>query len=608
MKRSWLSGLIIGGVLVLLTLFLGLQYKWLSEVSDAERERMQKRVETDATRFAEDFDREMQAAYYNFQTGAHVWKESEWEEFNSRYDFWKERTAYPELIRGIYFVAKETGAKPLKYDSAKRAFEPTDMTAELENLQSRFVDEKNSRTVYDDLFAMVLPIYNDERRMAHVVLKRVGPGPGDPSVMHMPEKFGWLVILLDEPTIKSRILPDLASKYFPENDFKLAIVDKGDQTIFLTQDVSAEDTTAKMFNMSPDNLIFFANREALPKVPDERNSGVVINQRVESHTFSRTESVNGKTGTFNIELKEPGERGKLRTAMISSTVSDREPWRLRVQHSAGSIDAFVRNERNKSFVLGLGIYLLLVGGIMAILISAMRSRRFAQRQIDFVSSVSHEFRTPLAVIYSAGENLADGVAKEDRHVARYGELIKGEGKKLSTMVEQILEFAGANSGKQKYSFSNVDVIDVVQDALGECRPLIESGGFTLETDLPENLPTIAADKAALSSAIQNLIANSVKYSNGAAWLKVSAMNGGGRIIIAVEDKGIGIRDDELRQIFEPFYRAKDVVDAQISGNGLGLNLVKKIVEAHGGKVSVESIVGAGSKFTIELPQKRSTQV
>src|SRR5215216_5261131 len=99
MKRSWISALVIGSVLVLLTLFLGLQYKWLSEVSEAERERMQKRVETDASRFGEDFDREMQAAYYNFQTGAAVWKESEWDEFNARYDFWKQRTSYPELIR-----------------------------------------------------------------------------------------------------------------------------------------------------------------------------------------------------------------------------------------------------------------------------------------------------------------------------------------------------------------------------------------------------------------------------------------------------------------------------------------------------------------------------
>jgi hypothetical protein len=185
MKRSWFSFLVVGVVLVLLTLFLGLQYKWLSEVTDAERERMQKRVETDARRFAEDFDREMQAAYYNFQTGAHVWKASEWDEFNARYDFWKERTAYPELIRDIYFFAKEGGVKPLKYDPAKRAFEAADVGSDLEDLHRRFVDDVNAGTVYDDEFALVLPIYDDEKRIERIVMKRtdhVGPG-----IMHMPE-------------------------------------------------------------------------------------------------------------------------------------------------------------------------------------------------------------------------------------------------------------------------------------------------------------------------------------------------------------------------------------------------------------------------------------
>ena len=604
MKRSWTSALVIGGVLLLLTLFLGLQYKWLSEVSEAERERMQKRVENDASRFAEDFNREMQAAYFNFQTGAAVWKRSEWDEFNARYDFWKERTSYPELIHEIYFVHKAPDAGTLLYDPAGRVFKPTSISPEIEKLRTRIVGEKNTRTVYDDAFAMVLPIYEDENQIERLIVRRVErEGPGSGPAMRLPEKFGWLVIMLDEPTIKNRVIPDLAAKYFPENDYKLAVVNKDNVPVYATQEVTADDTTAKMFRMSPDNLFFFGSREGLPRMLEQHKKGVVVDQMVESHTFTRTENVNGKPANFSIQLKQPADKGNLRTAMISSDPADFNLWTLRVQHTAGSIDAFVHGERNKSFALGLGIYLLLVGGIMAILISAMRSRRFAQRQIDFVSSVSHEFRTPLAVIYSAGENLADGVAKETGQVARYGDLIKGEGKKLSTMVEQILEFAGANSGKQKYSFSPVDVREVVQNALGECRPLIESGGFKVETDFQNDLPGVSADKTSLSTAIQNLIANAVKYSNGSAWIKVSATNGGGRVKISVEDKGIGIASGEQRQIFEPFYRAKQVVDAQISGNGLGLNLVKKIVEAHGGKVSVESTVGTGSKFTIELPQE-----
>jgi two-component system, OmpR family, phosphate regulon sensor histidine kinase PhoR len=169
------------------------------------------------------------------------------------------------------------------------------------------------------------------------------------------------------------------------------------------------------------------------------------------------------------------------------------------------------------------------------------------------------------------------------------------------MVEQILEFAGARSGHKQYDFREIEVREVVENALTNCQPLIAEKHFEVETDIQDSLPIIKADANELSHAIQNLIINGIKYSNGNKWLKVSATNGDRIIKIIVEDKGIGISKKDLKQIFTPFYRAKDVVDRQIHGNGLGLSLVKKTVEAHHGKVEVESEIGKGSRFSIQLP-------
>jgi two-component system phosphate regulon sensor histidine kinase PhoR len=175
------------------------------------------------------------------------------------------------------------------------------------------------------------------------------------------------------------------------------------------------------------------------------------------------------------------------------------------------------------------------------------------------------------------------------------------------MVEQILEFAGANAGKTKYDFRAQSVKRIVEDALRECQPLIDGKNFDVECEVAENLPDVKADANALSRAIQNLIGNSLKYSTPSSkWLKISAKNGGGKVKIAVEDKGIGIAPADLKHIFEPFYRAKAVVDEQIHGNGLGLSLVKETVEAHGGKISAESEIGKGSKFIVHLPIIRET--
>jgi signal transduction histidine kinase len=243
--------------------------------------------------------------------------------------------------------------------------------------------------------------------------------------------------------------------------------------------------------------------------------------------------------------------------------------------------------------------------IAMILLSTRRAKRLAQQQIEFVAGVSHELRTPLAVIRSAGENLADGVIDEGAQVKRYGQLIASEGRRLTEMVEQILEFSGIQRGRNHYELRPVALAEVIENAINACRHLIEEGGFVINREIADDLPLVSADEAALSRSLQNLLTNAMKYSGDNRLIEVQAKHFSGHnpqeVVIRVSDKGLGIAENELPHIFEPFYRGSEATAAQIHGNGLGLSLVKNIIEAHDGKIRATSAQGKGSTFAIHLP-------
>lgn len=608
MNRSRFPILIIGVLLALLCLLAFLQYRWLGQISDGERERLTRTVKSDTERFAADFNQEIQNAYFNFQTNAENWREKNWKEFNDRYDFYKGKTAYPELIKDFYFVG--TGANPtlLKYQKDTREFVSADWTNELNNLKPQ-IESENPATINAEIPALLMPVHDAPEKIERVLIRTQNTEDikGIPE-MH-PKKFGVLIIELDRDVIENKIFPDLTKKYFSENesaDYKISVVDKNDRKIFQTSEVGTADASAKLFNLSPDRFVFYANRNIMPNTgAGEKGKNVFISKiQTSSNTKSSAEKHEEKVDVQIFDQTQNSSYEKPRIRIFNGENLETDGiWTLNIQHSAGSLEQFITNTRNKNLAISFSILSLLAVSIILIFLSSQRARIFAQRQVDFVSSVSHEFRTPLAVICSAGENLSDGVIRDENKVADYGNLIKREGKKLSTMVEQILEFAGAKSGGRKFDFQTIEVKKIIDEAIAECQPLIEENDFTIEKEIAENLPEISGDKRALTQAVQNLIANSIKYSDGEKFIKISAQNGNNKIKISVEDRGLGIGKNELGKIFEPFYRSKKVVDAQIHGNGLGLSLVKQIVEAHGGKIAVESVSGKGSKFTIELRQE-----
>jgi signal transduction histidine kinase len=276
-----------------------------------------------------------------------------------------------------------------------------------------------------------------------------------------------------------------------------------------------------------------------------------------------------------------------------------------VQHQSGSLEAAVAGARKRNLALSFGVLLLLTVSIGLLTTSSRRAQRLARQQMEFVAGVSHELRTPVAVIKSAAENLSQGVVGNADRVKRYGQMIEGEARRLAEMVERVLQYAGIESGLGYGARSPLAPKEILESAIGNVLPLLGPDKITIDRQIPEGLPPVIGDAAALRSAVQNLVANAVKYGGTDRWVGIKAEHARqGRtseVRITVSDHGPGIPANELPHIFDPFYRGGDAMAQQIHGNGLGLSLVKRIVNAHGGQVSVVTRPGMGSAFTIALP-------
>jgi signal transduction histidine kinase len=251
-----------------------------------------------------------------------------------------------------------------------------------------------------------------------------------------------------------------------------------------------------------------------------------------------------------------------------------------------------------ALVLGVAVF----GGYL-LLRDVNRDVRMTEVRSQFVASVSHELKTPLTAIRMFAETLAMGRSRDERTKSEYLETIVNESERLARLVDNVLDFSKIEQGKKIYRLRPTRLDEVAGSAMRALQFPLAQQGFQLHLTVQEDLPELQADPDAIQQAILNLLTNAMKYSGDAREIDLRLCARNGDAVIEVADRGLGLAPEEQKRVFEKFYRAPSHESRLIAGTGLGLTLVAHIANAHGGRVEVESALGAGSTFCLVIPIK-----
>jgi signal transduction histidine kinase/tetratricopeptide (TPR) repeat protein len=244
-------------------------------------------------------------------------------------------------------------------------------------------------------------------------------------------------------------------------------------------------------------------------------------------------------------------------------------------------------------ILGFGLFFTLKAVRDELNLSKMKSY--------FMSTVSHEFKSPLTSIRQMSEMLVQGRVPSTERQDKYHTIILQQSERLSHLIDNILDFSKMEEGRKLFHFEKTDITPVVENSVRSFKEQTALQGFNISLSVPEPVPEIVFDREALEQVLYNLLDNACKYSGDSRDIEVQLLTKWKNIIITVQDHGIGIRKEDLDKIFSRFYRAGEELTQTVKGSGIGLTIVKQIVEAHNGVIDVESEVGKGSMFTVRIP-------
>ncbi len=577
--HGWWSWASVSLLVLLCGVVAVLQYRWIGEISGAERQRLREQLQTKLAAVRRDFSNELSescaAMVPDTALIEHAGREAA---YAIQYPKWKQTHA--AMFRRIALAVPRGGALAFyDLDLQSGRLSPADWPAGWDSIRERLAARLTGAASPPALAPTVLE------------LPRFDSSPGNGL-----QEREWLLFDLDMDYVRRTMIPELLTRYLGDSgkvDFDAEII----------------------AGQAPAQLIYPATSSANGRIGKTADASVTLLDGMDGPGSGRggpggPPPDNGFRGAPSPDFRSGnparGFRGSPPARFMPRPLLSGPAWLLLVRHKAGSLEALVERARVRNLAISAGLLLLIVATVAMLVRFSRQAQRLAELQMSFVAGVSHELRTPLTVIRTAAFNLRGKLAQQPGQVERYGTLIQDESQKLTALVEQVLEFAEAEAGAAMRQREPVPVAELIEQSLQSSRALTEKAGVVLEKQIAPGLPCILADEMAMRHALQNLIDNALKYgAAGSHWVGISARavaDGAAQAVeITVADRGRGIPRDEQKHIFEPFFRGRNAVADQIHGTGLGLDIVRKIVEAHGGSIRVRSTPGQITEFTVRIP-------
>jgi signal transduction histidine kinase len=551
-----------------------LQYRWIGQIADAEQERLHQGLQRNLNLVRRDFNSQIAAASSVLMpTAAEVEQQGRDKAYLDRY-LRAGDPAHKFFSRVALAIPERAGIELFVLDTRQNVFRKADWPlgwAKLrEGLSARLSGGPPTPEQYRPEGVIEFPRFG-------------GRSDSGESGRRLGEQE-WLIVEFDQNYLRDVVLPSLLQRYLAES---------GEPQYHVIVSETA-DLWREVYRWGPKTF--------------EQNSHAdawVTLFELESNPFRGPRGAAGGGRLSNSAQLAPAEPP-------GSPPPGHGIWTLRVNHPAGSLESIVARARRRNLFVAAGLLSLLIVTVVALIRFTRGAEKLAEMQMNFVSGISHELRTPLSVIRAAGFNLRTKFAGQPEQLERYGKLIQEESEKLTALVEQILRYGSAASGRILGARELVGIQTLLEESLPGTRESLAEAGIAVEENIESGLPLIEADRESLKHALRNLLENAVKHgSKDRVSIRISAeralLSGRPAIRIGIQDNGPGIPSEERERVFEPFFRGKRAMENQVHGTGLGLNLAKRIIEAHGGTLVFRSELRKGAEFVATIPAARQNE-